>query len=218
MINQITANKVRLPGKTIERLSQYRRILLNCLDSGKTHIYSHELAGMLNLTAVQVRRDIMLMGYSTSLKKGYDINELIGVIGTILDSKKGQNVAVIGVGNLGRAITGYFMGKRSKLNIVATFDTDPSKVNRVISGVNCHPVWQLPELVRELNISIAILTVPPDHAASVAEALVIAGIKGILNFTSVPLNVSSNVYLEEYDMITSLEKVAYFVKKNHTVS
>jgi redox-sensing transcriptional repressor len=77
---------------------------------------------------------------------------------------------------------------------------------------------QLPELVKDLNISIAILTVPPDHAASVAESLVIAGIKGILNFTSVPLNISSHVHLEEYDMITSLEKVAYFVKKNNSFS
>ncbi len=209
---------MKLPGKTIERLSQYRRILLNCLDIGKTHIYSYELANMLNITAVQVRRDIMLMGYSTSLKKGYDINDLIKVIGSILDTRKGQNVAVIGVGNLGRAITGYFMGKRSKLNIVATFDTDPSKVNRVISGVNCYPIQQLAEMVKDLGIHIAILTVPPDHAASVAESLVIAGIKGILNFTSVSLNVSSHVYLEEYDMITSIEKVAYFVKKNISVS
>jgi len=208
---------MKLPGKTVERLSQYRRVLLNCLNAGKTHIYSHELANFLNLTAVQVRRDIMLMGYSTSQKKGYDITELIQAIGSVLDTRKGQNVAVVGVGNLGRAITGYFTGKRSKLNIVATFDTDPSKVNRVISGVNCYPVRQLPELVRELDISIAILTVPPDHAVSVAESLIIAGIKGILNFTSVSLNVSPHVYLEEYDMITSIEKVAYFAKKNGSV-
>jgi redox-sensing transcriptional repressor len=209
---------MKLPGKTIERLSQYRRMLLNCLQIGKTNIYSHELANMLNLTAVQVRRDIMLMGYSTSQKKGYDIGELVNVIGSILDTRKGQNAAVVGIGNFGRAITGYFTGKRSKLNIVATFDTDVSKINRVISGVNCYPIQELPELVKSLNISIAILTVPPDHAVSVAESLVIAGIKGILNFTSVPLNISSHVYLEEYDMITSIEKVAYFVKKNNSVS
>jgi redox-sensing transcriptional repressor len=209
---------MKLPGKTIERLSQYRRLLLNCLGAGRTHIYSHDIAAMLNLTAVQVRRDIMLMGYSTSNKKGYDIKELIDVTGSILDTRKGQNVAVIGVGNFGRAITGYFTGKRSKLNIVATFDTDPEKINRVISGVNCYPIQKLSELVKELNITIAILTVPPDHAVNVAESLVIAGIKGILNFTSVPLNVSGNVYLEDYDMITSIEKVAYFVKKNSSVS
>jgi redox-sensing transcriptional repressor len=206
---------MKLPAKTIERLSQYRRILLNCQTAGKTHIYSHELAHLLNITAVQVRRDIMLMGYSSSQKKGYDIKDLVNVIGNILDPKKNQNVAIVGVGNLGRAITHYFKGKRSKLNIVATFDNDPSKVNTVISGVNCYPIKQLPELIKSLDISIAILTVPPGHASAVAENLVMAGIKGILNFTSVPLNISPNVYLEEYDMVTSMEKVAYFVKKNN---
>lgn len=205
---------MKLPGKTIERLSQYRRILLNCQMRGKTHIYSHELAHLLNITAVQVRRDIMLMGYSSSQKKGYDIKDLVHVIGIILDPKSSQNVAVIGVGNLGRAITSYFKGKRSKLNIVATFDNDPAKVNTVISGVQCYPIQQLSEMVKSLDISIAILTVTPDHAAMVAESLVMSGIKGILNFTSVPLNISPHVYLEEYDMVTSIEKVAYFVKKN----
>lgn len=206
---------MKLPAKTIERLSQYRRILLNCQTAGKTHIYSHELAHLLNITAVQVRRDIMLMGYSSSQKKGYDIKDIVNVIGNILDPKKNQNVAVVGVGNLGRAITSYFKGKRSKLNIVATFDNDPAKVNTVISGVNCYPIKQLPELIKSLDISIAILTVTPGHASIVAENLVMAGIKGILNFTSVPLNISPNVYLEEYDMVTSMEKVAYFVKKNN---
>lgn len=205
---------MKLPEKTIERLSQYRRILFNCQLRGKTHIYSHELAHLLNITAVQVRRDIMLMGYSSSQKKGYDIKELISVIGEILDPIKTLNVAIVGVGNLGRAITSYFKGKRSKLNIVATFDIDPAKVNTVISGVNCYPIQQLPEIVKNLDISIAIITVTPDHAAIVAENLVMAGIKGVLNLTSVPLNISPNVYLEEYDMVTSIEKVAYFVKKN----
>jgi redox-sensing transcriptional repressor len=121
---------------------------------------------------------------------------------------------VVGIGNLGRAITSYFKGKRSKLHIVATFDNDPTKVNTVISGVNCYPIQQLTEMVKALDISIAVLTVTPDHAAIVAENLVMAGIKGILNFTSVPLSISPNVYLEEYDMVTSIEKVAYFVKKN----
>ena len=206
---------MKLPAKTIERLSQYRRILLNCQTAGKTHIYSHELAHLLNITAVQVRRDIMLMGYSSSQKKGYDIKDIVNVIGNILDPKKNQNVAVVGVGNLGRAITSYFKGKRSKLNIVATFDNDPAKVNTVISGVNCYPIKQLPELIKSLDISIAILTVTPGHASIVAENLVMAGIKGILNFTSVPLNISPNVYLEEYDMVTSMEKVSYYVKKNN---
>ena len=205
----------RLPEKTVERLSEYRRTLLNCLAQGKTHIFSHELARMQHITAVQVRRDIMFIGYSSMQRKGYDVQELIDVIGNIIDAGTALNVAVIGIGNLGRAVTHYFMGKRSKLNIVAAFDVDPNKTDRVISGVKCYPVQKIRDIVQEMNISIAILTVPADVAVDTSEKLVVAGIKGILNFTTIPLNVPSNVYLEQYDMITSLEKVAYFVKKQN---
>jgi len=205
----------RLPEKTVERLSEYRRTLLNCLSHGKTHIYSHELAHLQHITAVQVRRDIMFIGYCSIQKKGYDIQELINVIGEIIDAEDPLNVAVIGIGNLGRAITHYFIGKRSKLNIVAAFDIDLNKTNRVISGVKCYPMQKIREIAHEMDISIAILTVPSDVAIETAEKLVMAGIRGILNFTTVPLNVPSNVYLEQYDMITSLEKVAYFVKKQN---
>jgi redox-sensing transcriptional repressor len=203
----------KLPEKTIGRLSEYRRTLLDCLAKGKTHIYSHELANLHNFTAVQVRRDIMLIGYSTTLKKGYDVKALIDVISKIIDTDDGINAAIIGVGNLGKAITTYFNGKRPKLRIVATFDNDPEKANRVIAGVKCYPMTDLNKLVKELDIRIGIMTVPPENAVSVLETLVNAGIKGVLNYTSTPLNVPQNVHLEEYDMITSIEKVAYFVKQ-----
>jgi redox-sensing transcriptional repressor len=203
----------KLPEKTIGRLSEYRRTLLKCFADSKTHIYSHELAHLHNITAVQVRRDIMLIGYSTTLKKGYDVKALIDVIGDIIDTEFGLNAAIIGIGNLGRAITTYFNGKRTKLKIVAIFDVDPKKVHKVISGVKCYPMNEMKTVIRDRNISIGILTVPPENAASVTETLMAAGVKGILNYTSTPLSVSPNVYLEEYDMITSLEKVAYFVKQ-----
>ena len=204
---------MKLPEKTVERLSIYRRTLLECLAAGKTNIFSHELANLHNITAVQVRRDIMFIGYSSSQRKGYDVRELIDVIGKIIDSEVRLNVAIIGIGNLGRAITTYFMGKRSKLNIVAAFDLDTNKIDRVVSGVKCYSMQNIDAVVKEKDISIAILTVPADSAVGTTERLVKSGIKGILNFTTVPLNVPSNVHLEEYDMITSLEKVAYFVKK-----
>ena len=203
-----------LPGKTIERLSEYRRTLLACLKESRNFIYSHELAARLHITAVQVRRDLMLIGYSSVHRKGYDVKELIDKISTIIDSEEGINVAIIGIGNLGRAVAGYFKGKRSKLNLVASFDNDPQKINKVISGVKCYGYNDLKNLADELKIRIAILTVPADYAREIAEEVVRFGIKGILNFTTIPLNVPPDVYLEEYDMITSIEKVAYFVKEN----
>lgn len=205
---------MKLPGKTVERLSEYRRTLLECLNEKKNFIFSHDLAARLHITAVQVRRDLMLIGYSSVHRKGYDVKDLIETVGQVIDSDKSLNVAIIGIGNLGRAVAGYFKGKRSKLNLMASFDSDPQKINKVISGVKCYPHTDMQKVIKDLDISIAIITVPPDYAREIAEEVVRCGIRGILNFTTIPLNVPSWVYLEEYDMITSMEKVAYFVKEN----
>ena len=205
-----------LPHKTIERLSQYRRALLLCLEKGKTHIYSHEIAKIQHITAVQVRRDLMLIGYTGTLRKGYNVKELIDLIGNIIDSEEGINVAIIGMGNLGRALINYFAGKRSKLRIVAGFDTNPDKIGNTMSGVPCHSIEQLKDVVTAEDIKVGIMTVPADYAVDTAELLVKAGIKGILNYTPKPVNVPEGVYLEEYDMITTLEKVAFYVKLQET--
>ena len=93
---------------------------------------------------------------------------------------------------------------------------DTTKIDRVISGVKCYPLSRLKEIVEKEDISIAIMTVPADSASEVSTQLVDSGIKGVLNFTTVPLHVAPDVYMDEYDMITSLEKVAYFVKTART--
>lgn len=202
----------KLPEKTVERLSRYRRTLLTCLLTGKEQIFSHELAALLHITPVQVRRDIMLIGYSGSQSRGYNIRDLIELIASIIDTSEGLNVAVIGLGNLGKAIVNYFKGKRTKLTIVAAFDINEEKINKTYSGIPCYHFDLVKEKIKEHNVSIGIITVTAAEAPNVAEKLVEAGIKGILNFTPRSLNVPETVHLEEYSMITSLEKVAYFVK------
>ncbi len=210
-MTQIKHNQ--LPGKTVERLSQYRRILYNSIREGKTNIYSHELAKMMNLTPVQVRRDLMLIGYSGSQSKGYVIKDLVDLIGRIIDSKEGQKIIIVGMGNLGRAITSYFVGKREKLFIVAAFDNDLQKTDRIVAGVPCYHVNRLKEVIEKESIRIAVLTLAPEATHEVARKLLDAGIRGILNYTSVPLTVPPGIYLEEYDIVTSLEKLAYLVKQ-----
>ena len=203
-----------LPHKTIARLSQYRRALLLCHANGKTHIFSHEIARIQHITAVQVRRDIMLIGYTGTLRKGYNVKELIDLIGEIIDSETGINVCIIGMGNLGRAITNYFSGKRTKLSIAACFDIDERKIGKKISGVFVYDINEIAETIKQKNIQIGIMTVPGEFATEIAERLVKAGIKGLLNYTPNPVNVPKEVFLEEYDMITSLEKVAFYVKSH----
>lgn len=201
-----------LPHKTIERLSQYRRALLLCLDNGKSHIFSHEIASIQHITPVQVRRDLMLIGYSGTLRKGYNIEDLIDVISDIIDDKDGIKAAVFGMGNLGRAILKYVSGKRSKLEVVAGFDVSTDKIGNNYNNIKCYSLDSIEEIIKEKNIKLGILTVPADQAKATTELLVNAGIKGILNYTPMPVNVPESVYLEEYDMITTLEKVAFYVK------
>lgn len=183
------------------------------MEENVEYIFSHELAAILHITAVQVRRDLMLLGFSSVYRKGYPVKKLIEVIGQRLDSESGQNVAIIGMGNLGTALASYLTGLRPKLRIVALFDIDENKKGLKIGGVKCYHVSEMGKVIKSKKISIGVVTVPQTSAKKVASQLIKSGIKGILNFTHIPLEVPSDVYLEEYDMITSLEKVAYFVKK-----
>lgn len=204
-------SKKILPQRTVERLSKYRRILGKYKNLAEPHIYSHDLARMLNITPEQVRRDIMLIGFTGNHRKGYNVKELVDLIGKKIDKKEGLNIALVGIGNLGRAVTSYISKTETKLNIVAAFDTDPDKIGTKTAGVTCHSLSNIEKVVEKHNIEIAVLTVPPEFAKQVAEILIESGIKGILNFTSVHIVVPSNIYIKDYDIITSLEEIGFFV-------
>ena len=203
-----------IPEKTIERLSEYRRTLLSCHKQGITHIFSHVLAGIHGITAVQVRRDLMLIGFSSDTKKGYDVKVLIDFISNILDSDTVTNIAVIGMGHLGQAITKYFNGRGLKLKITTAFDIDPAKVGQTIDGIPCHHMETFEEVVEDKDIDIVIVSSPSRVADELVVPIVNAGIKGVLNFTSRPLNFPRGIVVENYDITTLLEKGAYFVQEN----
>lgn len=194
----------------VRRLSSYRRLLRVLASRGTRHVYSHELAALARVTAAQVRRDVMGLNISGNPARGYDVEALSESIGAAIDNPEGEEVALVGIGKLGRAILAYFEGRRPKLSIVAAFDTDPEKVNRVIHGCRCYPLDQLENELRRQNIRCAVVTVPVDDAQPIATRLVQAGVKGILNFAPRPLVVPENVYVESMDVTTALEKVAYF--------
>lgn len=203
-----------IPEKTIERLSEYRRTLIRLHRQGITHIFSHVLAGIHGLTAVQVRRDLMLIGFSSDTKKGYDVEVLIDFINGILDSPQPLNIAIIGMGRLGQAITSYFNAKGLNLKIIAAFDIDPDKVNSSIENIPCYNMNDFEKVVNSMNIDIAVLACPSREAAAMVVPIVNSGIRGVLNFTSQPLNFPLGIVVENYDITTLLEKVAYFVKDN----
>lgn len=202
-----------IPEKTVERLSEYRRTLLSCHKQGITHIFSHVLAGIHGITAVQVRRDLMLIGFSSDTKKGYDVKVLIEFINSILDSEAAMNIGVIGMGHLGQAITRYFNSRGLKLRITVAFDVDPDKVGRTIDDIPCYDMENFEEIVASNDVSIVIVSSPTSVASQLVVPIINAGIKGVLNFTSAPLNFPQGIVVENYDITTILEKVAYFVKE-----
>jgi len=199
--------------KQIERLILYRRILIAINTEEKTHIFSHELAKLTGFTPAQIRRDIMVVGYSGSPVHGYHLNELLNGISSFIDSAEVQNVALIGIGHLGRAVLTYFKGRRPKLSIAASFDNDESKVDRVIHGCRVYHTNILEKVIKEMNINVAILTIPAESAQDLADRVISVGVKGILNYAPIKLNAPPDVYIENRDMIMAVEKAAYFARQ-----
>lgn len=198
--------------RTIGRLSQYRSFLSRLLREDATHVYSHQLAAYCGVTSSQVRRDMMAIHHSGSPSRGYGLVALLGDIGRVLDEPAGERVAVVGVGNLGRALMAYFAGRRPKMEIAAAFDSDPAKVGRLFHGCRCHPMDELERVMAEAGIRVAVIAVPGGEAQAVASRLVQAGARGLLNFAPVRLTVPEGVHVEYIDMVMALEKVAYFAR------
>lgn len=204
----------RISYKTVARLSIYRRILAGLQQRGVTTMHSHELASAAGVTPAQVRRDLMAVSGMGSPSKGYDVVQLAESIEAFFGHQECVNVALVGLGNIGKAILAYFHGRRPNLAVAAAFDIDPNRVDCVIHGCRCYPMSTLGEKIRELNISVGIIAVPVAAAQEVAKTLVDHGILGIMNFAPIPLRVPQNVYLEQVDMTTSLETVAFFARQN----
>jgi redox-sensing transcriptional repressor len=199
--------------KSIGRLSLYRRLLTNLRADGIDRVFSHHLANLAGATAAQVRRDLMAIGYSGGPNRGYDVIALGNAIGEFLDGPEQQAVALVGVGNLGHALLTYFQDRRPNLRMAACFDVDPEKIGqRHACDCRTFDIAEMTGIVAERNIRVAILAVPRAAAQIVAEQLVQAGVKSLLNFTNVRLKLPAEVFVEDIDFAIALEKVAFFAR------
>jgi redox-sensing transcriptional repressor len=198
--------------KTVARLSRYRRLLSALRADGVTSIYSHQLARHACVSAAQVRRDLMAIGYSGSPNRGYDVGACLESIAAFLDGGSRQDVCLVGVGNLGRAVLAHFAQKSPSVAIVAAFDTDPALWDTVINGCRCFAASSMVQLVRDAGIEIAMLTVPGDAAQGVADTLVGAGVKSIISFSPTPLRLPEDIFVEYMDITAALESAAYFAR------
>jgi len=198
--------------KTVSRMSRYRRLLSSLRAEGVESIYSHQLARHAVVSAAQVRRDLMVIGYSGSPNKGYDVDACIASIGSFLDGAARQEVALVGVGNLGRAVLAHFSGVSSSVAIIAAFDIDPGLTDTDVHGVRCFDAGRMETLVRDLGIEIAVLTVPGDAVQEAADTLVRAGAKSLISFAPVPLHLPNDIFVEYMDITAALESAAYFAR------
>lgn len=204
----------KIPQRTVERFFRYCQFLHNRLESGSEYVFSHELAAAVGVSPEQVRRDLMNFELKGTPQRGYPIKEFMAELYSHLESSSLTKMVLVGVGNLGKAILSYFLKRRPNLSIVAAFDQDPEKVNRVYSGCQVHHIGQLEKTVARERAAVGIVTVPASTAQEAADALVRAGVRGLVNFAPVQLKVPPGIFLEQLDITLSIEKVAYFARKN----
>jgi redox-sensing transcriptional repressor len=200
-----------VPHPAVRRLSLYLRQLGLFKKQGRRTISSRQLGDSLGITDAQVRKDLAYFGQFGHPGIGYRVDELIAQAKRIFGTDKTWNVVLVGAGNLGRALAAYRGFDSRGFRLVAVFDNDPSKAGERLSDFAIQPLTRLPVTVREMNIRLAMLAVPGDVAQSVADQLVAAGVRGMLNFAPVVLQLPPEVTVNAVDLAVHLEQLSFQV-------
>lgn len=200
-----------VPAAVVNRLSMYLRELHHLISEGKETTSSGQLGQRLGFTDAQVRKDLAHFGHFGHPGVGYRCDELVGAIRKILGTDREWRVALVGVGNLGRALLGYHGFHRQGFRLVAAFDTDSSIIGSEIDGVPIHQLSQLHEIITQEKVELGLVAVPASDAQDVADQLVAAGVGGILNFAPVTLKVPEGVSKVGVDLARELEQVTFAV-------
>jgi len=195
----VSKNKVSF-APSVRRLPQYLHIIRGAQNVGDTYISGTVIAQELNLEPIQVRKDLAITGIIGKPKKGYPVEALVRAIEHYLGWDMVRNAILVGAGNLGSALIGYPDFERHGLKFVAAFDTDPQKIGQRIHGVPIHGIDSLNRSITELEIQVAVLTVPSPMAQGTAELLAKAGIKAIWNFTNIKLKLDPEIVVQREDL------------------
>lgn len=205
-----------VPEASITRLSLYVRQLSRLSTQRVGFVSSRLLAQQLGLTDAQVRRDLSYFGQFGTSGRGYEVQRLHEQLTSILGvSGRTWNVALAGAGNLGSALLAYrgFRERGFIFRVVA--DTDPQKVGKTVQGITIASARQLNELVKKHEVHIGLIAVPVEAAQAVCNQLVLGGVRAILNFAPVHLDVPSDVSVRVVDLATELESLAYHLARSH---
>jgi redox-sensing transcriptional repressor len=201
-----------IPAPAVKRLSLYLRELEGFLRTGRQTVSSRTLGEALGLTDAQVRKDLAYFGQFGQPGIGYDVVELSTRIRRILGTDRTWTVVLVGAGNLGTALAAYRGFAKKGFNLVAVFDADPAKVGRPLPGlehIRIKPIEAINETVREHDVRLAIIAVPAESAQQVADRLMEAGVRGLLNFAPAALSIPDTVAVSSVDMAVQLEQLSF---------
>lgn len=200
-----------IPDIVVGRLPLYLRALQHMTNEGRQVTSSQELGERLGISAAQIRKDLSQFGEFGKQGTGYQIDYLQEQIRQILKVDRVWSVAVVGAGDIGSAVAAYQGFANRGFQVSMLFDNSPEKIGKKIGKFTIQDVATLEETIRNEGIQVAMITVPADQAQNVADLLVKAGVKAILNYAPLTLNVPADVRVQNTDPATHLQRMTYYL-------
>lgn len=208
----------RVPDATVARLPVYLRALTALADSGTQRCDSTQLAAEAGVNPAMLRKDLSHLGSYGTRGVGYDVGYLQYHIARAIGQTQDWNIAIIGIGNLGSALSHYAGFSSRGMKIKALFDADPTRVGTKVAGHLVHSVDDLEKIIRKNAIVIAVIATPADQAQQIADRLISAGVTSILDFAPVHIRVPDHVQVRRVDLATELQILAYHEQKRSELS
>ncbi|MBA3468205.1 MAG: redox-sensing transcriptional repressor Rex [Herpetosiphonaceae bacterium] len=202
-----------IPDVVVRRLPIYARSLAYLAEEGVRSVSSQELGERIGVTAAQIRKDLSYFGEFGKQGIGYNVEYLLGHIRRILGLNEAWPVVLVGAGHLGRAIARYEGFRSRGIDIVGVFDADPTKIGMELGKLRVQPNTDLPAMIRQQHIRLAIVAVPAHLAQEVVDGLVENGVQGILNYAPVVVQVPEGVWVRHIDPVALLHSMTYYLAR-----
>lgn len=205
----------RIPDATVDRLPVYLRVLLDLAADGEATVSSERLAELAGVNAAKVRKDLSHLGSYGTRGVGYDVDYLRFEITSRLGLANESSVAIVGMGNLGRALANHSGFRERGFIVAGLYDVDPAKVGTEISGIT---IGHVDDLADHADVAIGVISTPPAVAQSVADALVAAGVRAILSFAPTVISVPPEVTLRKVDLTLELQVLSFYQQRGELIS
>jgi redox-sensing transcriptional repressor len=202
-----------IPDVVVRRLPIYARSLSYLAEEGVRSVSSQELGERIGVTAAQIRKDLSYFGEFGKQGIGYNVEYLLGHIRRILGLNDAWPVVLVGAGHLGQAIARYEGFRSRGIDIVGLFDNDPGKIGLELGKLKVQPDTELPAVLRDQHIRLAIVAVPASRAQGVVDSLVENGVQGILNYAPVVVQAPEGVWVRHIDPVALLHSMTYYLAR-----